>query len=52
MILRLQEEDGKSGALTQVPFHRDGTGPRPESEKLGRSGQIPVSRTPTMTSSA
>lgn len=50
MIFLLQE--GKSGPVSQLPFQEDGTAARLESEKLFSSGQIPVSRTPTMTSSA
>lgn len=34
----------------QVPFHFAGGGPNPTSLKLLDSGQIPVSRTPMMTS--
>lgn len=50
MILLLQ--GGKSGPDSQVPFQPDGGADKPSSEKLGRSGQMPVSRTPMMTSSA
>lgn len=52
MIFRLQAEAGKSFPVSHTPFQAAGTGDRPESEKLGRSGHIPVSRTPIMTSSA
>lgn len=54
MILPLHEEEGKSWETSQVPFHEDGRGEeeRDGSEKLLSSGQIPVSRTPMMTSEA
>lgn len=54
MILLLQREEGKSGEDWQEPFHEEEEeiGERFSSEKLLSSGQIPVSRTPTITSSA
>ncbi|GLT62100.1 hypothetical protein SLA2020_347640 [Shorea laevis] len=51
MIFRLQAEAEKSGYVSHTPFHLDETGDRSESEKLRRSGQIPVSRTPIITPS-
>lgn len=40
----------KSDETSQLPFHLRGGGPYPWSRKLGDSGQIPVSSTPTMMS--
>ncbi|OAY69770.1 hypothetical protein ACMD2_22227 [Ananas comosus] len=40
----------KSRPTSHAPFHRAGTGPMPLSLKLGLSGQIPVSSTPTTAS--
>ena len=40
----------KLAETSQLPFHLAGGGPYPVSSKLGDSGQIPVSNTPTMMS--
>lgn len=32
----------KSSPDSQIPFHLEGTGPRPSSQKTSDSGQIPV----------
>lgn len=50
MSFLLQEERENSGPVSHSPFHRLGTGGIPESENDSDSGQIPVSRTPTITS--
>lgn len=52
MIFLLQAEAGKSFDVSQMPLNLRGTSDKVESEKLWRSGHMPVSRTPMMTSSA
>ncbi|CAO2823158.1 unnamed protein product [Amaranthus hypochondriacus] len=50
MSFLLQTEGRNSGPDSHSPFHRVGTGGKPASLKELDSGQIPVSRTPIMTS--
>jgi len=51
MIFLLQRVALNASPVWHTPFHRFGTAPYPVSSKLRDSGHMPVSITPTMTSS-